>query len=144
MGPLERTKPMFIMASEYSRAHTEEDPPVAGENDEVVIIQNIPLRVYMSLLQGMCIVGSILALFSQAYETAKCLIGVNFALGFLGIFLFRYKVDLTQIYTPIMSLIGFSVLGVVAGANGSNIGLYMALCSLIALIATVLIFVHMT
>lgn len=134
---------MFVMTSTYSRVHSEEDPPVEGEN-EVVIVQNIPLRVYMSLLQGMCIVASIIALFSTAYETAKVLIGVNFALGFLGIFLFRFNVDLSQIYTPIMTLLGFSVFGVVAGANGSHFGLYMALASLIALLATVLVFVHMT
>jgi len=132
------------MTSTYARVHSEEDPPLEGENEEVVIIQNIPLRVYMSLLQGMCIVASVIALFSQAYETAKCLIGVNFALGFLGIFLFSYKIDLAQIYSPIMTLIGFSVLGVVAGANGSHFGIYMALCSLVALIATVLVFVHMS
>lgn len=99
----------------------------------VLNIQNLQLRIYFSWLQGCAIVAAVFALIATAYETTKVLVAVNFALGFFGILLFNLGVDMTPISRHIMVLIVFSIMGIVAYANQSKIGLYLSLISLFLL-----------
>lgn len=109
----------------------------------VLNIQNLQLRIYFSWLQGCAIVAALFAVIAGAYETTKVLVAVNFALGFLGILLFNIGVDLTQISHHILVLIAFSIIGIVAYANHSRIGLYLSLISLCFLFVLIIGFIFM-
>ena len=113
-----------------------QDSEIHAVLNSIESIQNLSLRIYLTWFQGLVIFAAIVALLSSAYETAKVLVAVNFALGFFGITIFSLGVDLTEINRQILILLGFATLGVVAGANGSILGLYLSGLSLVALLMT--------
>lgn len=102
--------------------------------------QNLELRLFMSGVQELAIIGGISAFMVGAFETAKMILAVYFAVGFAAILLLNLEIDLKPVAVPIMMFIGFFIFGMVAAANGSSVGLYMALLCVVLLVVTVAMF----